>query len=418
VVIESGIVANYFSHTDLVYGTVYTFQIQARSEYEDLSLYSNAVSILAAQEPAQPEPPISTVEGPNDHGPNVIFTWVAPDDMGSPITAYRLEIRKSDGVTFAEDLTHCDGSREPIPSALQCSVPINTLRTDPYNLPWGSSIWAKVIAINLYAESLESFEGNGAVILTYPDPPINLVEDWTHKSDTQIGLVWEDSAFNGGAEFLDYRINYDQGIGEYVILESNVVDKVYLAINLTPAVTYSFKVEVRNRWDYSTYSNELIVLCAYKPHSPIEPTTKVVASNVVIEWVAPFNGGSPILGYRILIREIDLDFSEQLDHCDGSLYTIFTTTACTVPLSILYAEPYNLPQGEGVYVKVIPYNVYGDSEEPSPLGNGAIIVFVPDAPFDLSNVPSVTNAFQIGLTWTEGLNDGGEDVVFYKIIYD
>jgi len=58
------------------------------------------------------------------------------------------------------------------------------LRTDPYNLPWGSEIYAKVTAINIYGESLSSSEGNGAVILTYPDPPINLVEDWTLKSDT------------------------------------------------------------------------------------------------------------------------------------------------------------------------------------------------------------------------------------------
>jgi hypothetical protein len=71
-----------------------------------------------------------------------------------------------------------------------------------------------------------------------------------------------------------------------------------------------------------------------------------------------------------------------------------------------------------VYAKVISYNVYGDSLLESDLGNGAIIVLVPDKPFDLSNVPVVTNAYQIGLTWTEGLNNGGETVVFYKIIYD
>lgn len=72
----------------------------------------------------------------------------------------------------------------------------------------------------------------------------------------------------------------------------------------------------------------------------------------------------------------------------------------------------------GVYAKVFAYNYYGDSLSESNLGNGAIIVFVPDHPLDLSNDDSITNAFQIGLRWTEGLNNGGEIVLFYKIIYD
>jgi hypothetical protein len=62
--------------------------------------------------------------------------------MGSGITGYKLEIRHSDGVTFSEELTQCEATREPIPSALTCMVSKSALRTDPYNLPWGSEIWA------------------------------------------------------------------------------------------------------------------------------------------------------------------------------------------------------------------------------------------------------------------------------------
>jgi hypothetical protein len=115
-------------------------------------------------------------------------------------------------------------------------------------------------------------------------------------------LIWNDSKFDGGAPFLDYRINYDQGIGVYTILASNIISKNYIAENLTPGVIYKFKVEVRNRWDYSTYSNELTVLCAFKPFAPAMPTTLVQFSDVIIDWVAPFNGGSSKTGYRVLIR--------------------------------------------------------------------------------------------------------------------
>jgi hypothetical protein len=36
-----------------------------------------------------------------------------------------------------------------------------------------------VIAKNIYGNSVESDEGNGAIIVTTPDAPINLVEDYS-----------------------------------------------------------------------------------------------------------------------------------------------------------------------------------------------------------------------------------------------
>jgi hypothetical protein len=51
-----------------------------------------------------------------------------------------------------------------------------TLRTAPFSLPWGSSIYAKIIATNVYGDSLISQAGNGGVIMTYPDAPISLAE--------------------------------------------------------------------------------------------------------------------------------------------------------------------------------------------------------------------------------------------------
>jgi hypothetical protein len=86
-------------------------------------------------------------------------------------------------------------------------------------------------------------------------------------------------------------------------------------------------------------------------------------------------------------------FTEELTNCDGSLYDTFMSTICTVPISKLTATPFNLVQGNHVDVKVISYNTYGDSVTASPLGNGATIVLVPDAPLNLANVPAVTNAY-------------------------
>ena len=67
---------------------------------------------------------------------------------------------------------------------------ISDLRVAPYHLTWGSSVFAKVMAINIKGNSLVSDEGNGAVILTVPDAPIELIDLPMMTSSSQIGLSW------------------------------------------------------------------------------------------------------------------------------------------------------------------------------------------------------------------------------------
>ena len=78
--------------------------------------------------------------------------------------------------------------------------------------------------------------------------------------------------------------------------------------------------------------------------------------------------------------------------------------------------PFDIPWGEGVYAKVSATNIVGTSPA-SPEGNGAIILTVPNAPTDLANNAAVTSASQIGLTWSEGPEDGGSGVIDYRISY-
>lgn len=213
-------------------------------------------------------------------------------------------IKYSDGVTFGEDLTYCDGSENLIMTSVTCSVPINALRALPYNLDWGDSIIIKVSAINNYGSSLLSDEGNGAIILTNPDAPVNLAEDYSTKTEESIGLNWVDGTNNGGANILDYRVSFDQGLGTdtFIVLESGIPSNSYIASGLTPGEIYKFKVQSRNDYDFSTYSTEIEVLCAFVPFAPNEPSSSVINENVLIEWTAPANNGSPLIGYRVLLR--------------------------------------------------------------------------------------------------------------------
>jgi len=83
---------------------------------------------------------------------------------------------------------------------------------------WGSSVVVKVIAFNVYGQSLQSSSGSGAIILTYPDAPLSLQEYIPGRQATVIGLQWSSGVANGGASVLDYKVSYDQANGTYVEL--------------------------------------------------------------------------------------------------------------------------------------------------------------------------------------------------------
>ena len=111
------------------------------------------------------------------------------------------------------------------------------------------------------------------------------------------------------------------------------------------------------------------------PSTPAAPTTTTTVPNVVINWVAPANGGSAITGYDVEIR-----------HSDGTTFTTYagcsgTAVSCTVPISVLKAAPYNCVAGSSVFARVKATNSIGSSAY-SLAGNGALLIApsAPDAP--------------------------------------
>lgn len=100
--------------------------------------------------------------------------WTEPFNGATPITAYTVEVQHADGITFSAVET-CDSSvNEDIVALQNCVIPVNVLRTAPYSLEWGASIWAKVSATNVIGTTDMSSAGNGAIMLTSPDAPIDL----------------------------------------------------------------------------------------------------------------------------------------------------------------------------------------------------------------------------------------------------
>ena len=112
------------------------------------------------------------------------------------------------------------------------------------------------------------------------------------------------------------------------------------------------------------------------PSVPAIPTTAISGTtDVLITWVAPAQGSTPITGYSVAIR-----------HSDNVTYTAYasctgTGVTCTIAISILKAAPYNLVAGSSVYAKVLATSLIGSSAY-SNGGNGAVFAApsVPAAP--------------------------------------
>lgn len=63
---------------------------------------------------------------------------------------------------------------------------------------------------------------------------------------------------------IDYRINYDLGMGDgsFVELVSGLTSTSYTAIGLTRGLTYKIVVQARNIYGYSAHSTEINILAA------------------------------------------------------------------------------------------------------------------------------------------------------------
>lgn len=86
----------------------------------------------------------------------------------------------------------------------------SVINGSPYLVAWGSSVFAKVSARNLYGASLTASDaGNGAVIITNPNPPTSL--NATSITTTTIQFSWVAPSDVGGSPIIDYAVWWDQG---------------------------------------------------------------------------------------------------------------------------------------------------------------------------------------------------------------
>ena len=89
---------------------------------------------------------------------------------------------------------------------------MNTFYAAPYSLAQGQSIFAAVVATNIYGNSPQSTDGNGATVFKVPNPPTSLANNAAVTTDTVIQFTWTASS-TGGTPVLFYTVFHDSGLG-------------------------------------------------------------------------------------------------------------------------------------------------------------------------------------------------------------
>lgn len=115
-----------------------------------------------------------------------------------------------------------------------------------------------------------------------------------------------------------------------------------------------------------------------------------------------------------MLKSDGITFSQDLASCAGNDATVLAEAQCKIPIATLITSPFDHPWGASIQVKVAAINVVGSSEY-SAVGNGAVILTIPDAPLSLADDVLVTTKSQIGMTWYQGVNNGGTPVIDYRV---
>jgi hypothetical protein len=86
-------------------------------------------------------------------GDTVKVSWSLSTNNGTPITQYKVYLKENDSDTYTQESVDCVGTDATVISNKYCNINSSTFSVAPYNIGGGDSIWAKVIAVNLYGET-------------------------------------------------------------------------------------------------------------------------------------------------------------------------------------------------------------------------------------------------------------------------
>jgi hypothetical protein len=139
------------------------------------------------------------------------------------------------------------------------------------------------------------------------------------------------------------------------------------------------------------------------PDAPISLTNDpLTTTDTVIRFTwtdGPSDGGTSVIDYSVYYDQ----GTNSYVLLDAAVTTQFYVTLVTLTPGVTYS------------FKVTARNSVGSGVQSVALA--VLAAKLPDAPLSLANVPAVTTGYQVRLSWTDGVYDGGSPVIDYQVSF-
>ncbi len=294
---------------------------------------------------------------------DVTVTWTPQGDGGVPITGYRATAS---------------------PSGQMCESIVQSCTIS--GLPNGIPQTVRVVAHNSVGTSQPSAPSASVTPATTPSTP--QIES-ARRTNRGAVIAWKPPTDNGGDNVVSYLVRVTQGAN--IVSESTTADTSITLDGLTNGVMYRIVVSATNTIGTGGPSEHANVTPATAPDSPLAIIALRRDAGADVSWTVPPNGGDPITGYRVQVRQ-----------GNGSPTSFITTES---PYSIR-----GLMNGNTYAVTVSAINSVGDSVA----SETALVTpaTVPDPPTSLHATATERGA---ELEWSVAAHDGGDSVTGYRV---
>ena len=232
------------------------------------------------------------------------------------------------------------------------------------------------------------------VAATKPDVPTSFLRNESSTTKTQVAFSWNAPSDNGGSSVIDYAIEMDSNnSGSYTEVSTSITGTSYTKTGLSEGTSYNFRLRARNTVNYSDYSSVFTIIAATIPSKPSNPSLAVSGdeTEIVISWSLPSDlGGLAIGGYKLEIKASSGTFETDLANCNAeSDSTIISSRTCSVPVSVLRANPFDLGDSSTIFARVTAINDIGSSiASSSGIATMPIAPVKPDPPTTFTGIPS------------------------------
>ena len=324
----------------------YIFRYHAKNVF-GFGSYSPTSTIKAIDVPDQP-----TNVSIQNNGANVIITWTAPNDNGSPITSYDIEWKTTAGSYVGITCTETDAV---VISSTTWTNPMNTFTQTPFSLTEGQSILIKLRALNeLDYGPYGSPSSTLAVIIDVPHTPASgpvRVNDSTSPTQVTVTIPEIPNDLDGGSSILSYSLEWNQGSGT-TFIDLIGLSSDSLVLEFTQSVAgaagsiYTFRYRARNVIGWSNYSPTTDIVAASAPTSPLNVVVSLVGTNIIVSWSLPSStNGDSVIAYKVLILTSTSGVYAEDTSSWASNPSVVLNLRWTIPMSDLWIAPFLLIRG-------------------------------------------------------------------------